>query len=68
MRLRDIVFLIATAAVTLICGPYIYYTGIVYQHIQEYKGVQAGPDFDKGPSPYDFWITFVSAIIVFTSK
>lgn len=36
MRVRDVMFLIATGALVLICGPYIYYTAIVYQHIWEH--------------------------------
>ena len=68
MRLRDVLFLIGTFIVTMICGPYIYYTYIVYMHIQDHAMTQAGPNFDMQPSPLDFWITLVSAIAVFTTK
>ena len=61
-------FLIGTAVVVMICGPYIYYTWIVYKHIQDYAATQAGPNFGMQPSPSDFWITMMSAIVVFTSK
>ena len=52
----------------MICGPYIYYTCTVYKHIQDYASTQAGPNFDMQPSPNDFWITLVSAIIVYSTK
>ena len=61
-------FLIATGIVTMICCPYIYYTGVVYMYIQDNANAQAGPGFDMRPSYRDFWITVNSAFAVFLAK
>ena len=43
----------------------MYYTVVVYLHIHEYAGTQAGPNFTRKPQIADFWISVLSAFAVY---
>ncbi len=44
-RTRDYVFLGAACILLSIVGPYIYYSGITYMHIHQYRASEAGSEF-----------------------
>ena len=49
----------------MICGPHMYYTVVVYLHIHEHAGTQAGPHFIRKPQIFDFYISVISAFAVY---
>lgn len=44
-RTRDYVFLGAAGILLSIVGPYVYYSGIIYMHIHQYRASEAGSEF-----------------------
>ena len=65
---RDCFFLAASCAVFAVIGPYMYYTAVVYQHIYDHVGTQAGPEFSNKPKVTDFWISIVSGLVLYWLK
>ena len=67
MRRRDYLFLIASGFLLLIIGPYLYLTNVVYAYIHQHAPSEAGKDFTRMPQLADLWITFTSAVIIYTT-
>ena len=57
---------IALCIALSVCVPYVFYVARVYNYIHENAAKEAGPDFKYAHSISDFWITLVSAFIIFT--
>ena len=52
----------------MFCGPYIYYTILVYNYIHEHADTQAGPEFTNRPQLIDLWIAATSAVCIYFIK
>ncbi len=44
-RTRDYVFLGFAGILLSIVGPYVYYSGLTYMHIHQYRASEAGSEF-----------------------
>ncbi len=44
-RTRDYIFLGAAGILLSIIGPYIYYSGVIYMYIHQYRASEAGSEF-----------------------
>lgn len=44
-RTRDYVFLGVAGILLSIIGPYVYYSGVTYMHIHQYRASEAGSEF-----------------------
>ena len=63
----DMMFMVAAVILLGISGPYLYYTFVTYNYIQENSKTKAGPNFIP-PSLSDLWITAISAVSIFVMK
>ena len=65
---KEILFFIVSGELVCVLVPYVLLTGMVYKHIYDYEAEQAGPDFTRKPYVGDFWISIVSAFVIYFIK